>query len=129
MLQTLRGREHQVVTALAMRSPGDRRIKVETCETMVPMRELSDETIEDYIEQGSPMDKAGGYGIQDDAFQVVELDRLRGCFTNVMGLPLCLVIDALASAGHSPPRDVTADCIRDGTVRCAVPAILLERGA
>jgi MAF protein len=129
MLQSLRGREHQVVTALAIRFPEKGRIQVEVCETMVPMRDMTDAEIEAYIEQGSPMDKAGGYGIQDDEFQFVEVDRLRGCFTNVMGLPLCLVIDALASTGLRPPQDVTAACTRQGSVHCAVPAILWEESA
>jgi septum formation protein len=129
MLKSLRGRAHRVVTALAIRSPGNGRINVEVCETIVPMRDLSDETIEAYVEQGSPLDKAGAYGIQDDEFGVVELDCLRGCFTNVMGLPLCRVIDALTAAGHPPPKNVSADCRREETVRCALPELLLEQRA
>lgn len=54
--------------------------------TEVYFNKLSDETIERYIASGSPFDKAGGYGIQDEAFGLV--DHIVGSYYNVMGLPV-----------------------------------------
>jgi septum formation protein len=56
----------------------------------VRFRGLSGEEIAAYIESGSPLDKAGGYGIQDD-FGAVFVQEIRGCYYNVVGLPLELL--------------------------------------
>jgi hypothetical protein len=63
------------------------------------MRDYSDSEIEAYIRTGSPLDKAGAYGIQDRTFNPVDPDRMDGCFANVMGLPLCHLADALCRLG------------------------------
>ena len=54
--------------------------------TEVHFRELEDDEIWRYIDTGSPMDKAGAYGIQDQS--AVFVDRISGCFYNVVGFPL-----------------------------------------
>jgi len=51
------------------------------------MREFSEKEIKDYIDSGDPFDKAGAYAIQNDSFNPVQ--ELKGCFANVMGMPLC----------------------------------------
>jgi MAF protein len=128
MLCALQGREHEVLTALAVRPPMESDLRVEVCHTLVPMRDLSVEDIEAYVDTGSPLDKAGAYGIQDDGFQVVDLDRMHGCFANVMGLPLCRVIAALKSAGYEPPNIAASLCSFEGSGRCAIPGLLKKEG-
>jgi hypothetical protein len=61
------------------------------------MRDYADADIEDSIARGVPFDKAGGYGIQDPALRPVE--ACKGCFCNVMGLPLWTAAGLLEGAG------------------------------
>ncbi len=62
--------------------------------TGVTFRSLNRKEILDYIETGSPMDKAGAYGIQDD-YGAVFISRINGCYYNVVGLPLTKVHQAI----------------------------------
>ncbi|MCK7524769.1 MAG: Maf family protein [Ignavibacteriales bacterium] len=62
--------------------------------TEVTFRDLNDEEIKEYINGGSPMDKAGAYGIQDD-FGAVFINKINGCYYNVVGLPLAKFYHAL----------------------------------
>lgn len=110
MLMELRGRTHRVLTALAWIAGGRQAPLVEICETEVPMRMYTRDEAQAYIESGSPLDKAGAYGIQDGGFQPVDLDRLEGCFANVMGLPLCHLTRGMQTLGSAPPKDVPARC-------------------
>jgi septum formation protein len=55
----------------------------------VTMRNMTDDEIAVYVASGEPFGKAGGYGIQDRTFRPVE--RLDGCYTNVVGFPMCIV--------------------------------------
>ena len=66
--------------------------------TRVWFRDLSDETIEAYVATGEPLDKAGSYGVQ--GYGAVLVERVEGDFFGVMGLPLRLVVELLALAGH-----------------------------
>jgi predicted house-cleaning NTP pyrophosphatase (Maf/HAM1 superfamily) len=61
------------------------------------MRDYSDAEIEAYVASGDPLDKAGGYAIQHPDFRPVA--RIEGCYSNVVGLPLCQVKQALAAMG------------------------------
>ena len=63
-------------------------------ETKVRFRKLSEKEIAEYVESGSPMDKAGSYGIQDD-FGAVFVERVNGCFYNVVGFPLARFYETL----------------------------------
>ena len=87
MLEALSGREHSVFTGLCVLSTtsGEERSAVER--TFVQFRDLEADEIEAYIQSGEPDDKAGGYAIQGRAALFVE--RIRGDYFNVMGLPLC----------------------------------------
>ena len=58
-------------------------------ETAVWMRAYGADEVERYVRSGRPLDRAGAYGIQDADFRPV--DRVEGCFANVVGLPLCEV--------------------------------------
>lgn len=87
MLRQLRGRIHQVYTAITILFPLDQIKKNLICCTQVPMRNYSDQELEDYLCSGDPLDKAGAYAIQNLQFHPVE--NFSGCFASVMGLPLC----------------------------------------
>ncbi len=87
MLRLLSGRTHEVVTGFALvDSPSGAHVS-EYESTFVRFRELPPEEIAEYIASGSPLDKAGAYGIQDD-YGAVFVTRIEGCFYNVMGFPL-----------------------------------------
>lgn len=81
-LRMLSGRTHSVFTGYCILCGGGRAEGV--CETEVEFNELSEAFIEEYVAGGSPMDKAGSYGIQDDARLV---RAYRGSYTNIVGLP------------------------------------------
>lgn len=87
MLRQLSGRTHRVMTSLALVHAASGRAVVDVEVTEVTFDELTDPQIDRYVEGGSPMDKAGAYGIQDDqgAFFVRRID---GDYYTVMGLPL-----------------------------------------
>jgi MAF protein len=97
-LQRLRGREHIVCTAFSLlrtaRAGRASRHIADAVMTRVLMRAYGDDEIEAYIANGSPYDKAGGYAIQDAGFAPVQ--RIDGCYHNVVGLPLCAVKRALS---------------------------------
>jgi 23S rRNA (uracil1939-C5)-methyltransferase len=93
MLKELRGQKHKVVTALAIRSPKTDQILIDHNITEVTMRKYSDLDIEKFVLSGSPFDKSGAYAIQDKDFKPVKI--FNGCYTNVLGLPLCTMIKLL----------------------------------
>lgn len=86
MLGQLRGREHEVVTGVAVVQAETGRSEVTTAVSRVVMAAYSDAVIADYVASGSPFDKAGGYAIQDLGGALV--DGLIGSYTNVVGLPV-----------------------------------------
>jgi MAF protein len=107
-LLRLRGREHRVITAVcAIRFP-DGKEETEVSITTVRMRDYSPAEVEKYAAGGDPMDKAGAYAIQDSSFRPVE--SIRGCYTNVVGLPLCRVYELLERAGETPERRLPEGC-------------------
>lgn len=123
MLRRLRGRLHQVYTALAVLRLADGVLLTDLCATDVPMRAYSDEEIEAYIASGDPLDKAGGYAIQHAGFHPVE--GLEGCYANVMGLPLCHLRRTLARLGVEPLTDIPQACQAELGYDCIVyPAVL-----
>ena len=83
MLHKLSGKKHVVISGYTLISK-DREI-TRTVRTYVYFNKLSDELIDRYIASGSPMDKAGAYGIQDKEFDLV--NHIEGSFDNVIGLP------------------------------------------
>jgi len=87
LLKILSGNKHTVYTGIAVaEKPGNWKI-VDYVKTDVYFRKLKDKEIKDYVKGGSPMDKAGAYGIQDD-FGAVFISKINGCYYNVVGLPL-----------------------------------------
>lgn len=91
MLRALSGRTHQVMTGVCLRFPD--RTDCFHIETRVTFRALSEKEIRDYVSTGEPMDKAGAYAIQGGAAKMVR--RVEGSYSNVVGLPLCEVIEKL----------------------------------
>jgi septum formation protein len=88
MLALLSGRRHEVITGICLRrNAGD--LFCDHAVTAVWFAALSGREIEDYVSSGEPMDKAGAYAIQGLASKFIE--RIEGCYFNVVGLPVALV--------------------------------------
>lgn len=87
MLSALSGREHTVYTGIALVDASTRRWNSDVVRTKVKFRKMTSVEIDSYVDSGSPMDKAGAYGIQDD-YGAVFVERVNGCFYNVVGFPL-----------------------------------------
>lgn len=87
LLKKLSGKTHIVITAYSIYNSFSKKQITKFEETKVTFRKLTDSEIIEYIETGSPMDKAGAYGIQDD-FGAVFVSKIDGCYYNVVGLPL-----------------------------------------
>lgn len=100
MLHELSGKVHQVYTGIAFVSARD--IYTEVVKTDVEFYELSDEEIDEYVNSGEPLDKAGAYGIQGNGCTLVK--RIDGDFYSVVGLPLAPVIKYLKSCGVRQKR-------------------------
>ena len=96
MLTELRGITHTVITSIAVSNHHGELCSV-TRRTLIHMRKYTDTEIDEYIATGDPMDKAGGYAIQNEVFQPVE--RVEGCYTSVGGLPLCALSNILFKKG------------------------------
>ncbi len=114
MLRRLSGREHEVLTGVALacasaadaaretlREAGASREVVELARTRVRFRDLDEAEIDAYLASGEPFDKAGAYGIQGLASQFVS--GIEGCYFNVMGLPLELLTRMLRAWAEGEP--------------------------
>ncbi|MGA9347385.1 MAG: nucleoside triphosphate pyrophosphatase [Anaerolineae bacterium] len=139
MLRRLRGRKHNVLSGVTVYHPapplsppqgwggwGGRAI-TELAESAVWMRAYADEEMAHYAASGDPLDKAGAYAIQHRNFSPVE--RIEGCYTSVMGLPLCHLARALAQLGMMLPVDVPQACQAFTGHRCLVAEEILQDSA
>ena len=97
MLKKLSGIPHEVITGFAVYDRVRDGLLCDSVTTRVFFKRLRDEEITAYIATGCPMDKAGAYAIQGGAAHMVE--RIDGSYTNVVGLPLCEVLEALRELG------------------------------
>ena len=93
MLTLLSGKAHSVITGLAVMDAATGRALTRTSLTRVWFRSLSQQEIASYVATGEPLDKAGAYGIQERGAVFVE--RVDGCYFNVVGLPLSLLMGLL----------------------------------
>jgi predicted house-cleaning NTP pyrophosphatase (Maf/HAM1 superfamily) len=100
MLRSLSGRRHSVLTAVSMAYSRLGTIHTEIETTQVWFAELDEQMIHWYVATGEPMDKAGGYGIQDRGSVLVT--RIRGCYHNVVGLPVRRMIAMMERIGQGP---------------------------
>lgn len=87
MLHKLSGRTHTVFTGFAIVDAQSKRSLIDYEKTKVTFRALSNKEIQEYVRSGSPLDKAGAYGIQDD-YGAVFVQRIDGCYYTVVGFPL-----------------------------------------
>ena len=94
MLHSLSGKVHQVYTGVCLRSR-DRSVAFSE-RTDVHFRQLTDGEIDHYVDVYKPFDKAGAYGIQE-WIGMVGIERIEGCYYNVMGLPLARLYRELMS--------------------------------
>lgn len=97
MLKKLSGRGHSVITGYAVYDKRTDTLHSRAIETQVIFKALRDDEIHSYIATGCPMDKAGAYAIQGGAAHMVE--RIEGSYTNVVGLPLCEIVETLRATG------------------------------
>jgi len=97
MLHRLSGQEHWVLTGFSVFHLGEGKSDKETVQTAVKMKTLSPTEMEWYVQTGEPFDKAGGYAIQGIGSFMIE--SIRGSHTNVVGLPLCELIQMLNRLG------------------------------
>jgi 23S rRNA (uracil1939-C5)-methyltransferase len=97
MLRRLRGKEHRVITGVAVVDAESGKALVDHCISHVVMRNYSDEDIGSYVSSGSPFDKAGGYAVQDPVLRPAK--EVEGCYLNVVGLPPCTLAGLLAKLG------------------------------
>jgi septum formation protein len=134
MLRRLRNRTHQVCTAMTLLTANYEKpesyasafppsmnsgraaegvgggVLTRVTTTHVTMRNYTDAEIDAYIATGDPFDKAGSYAIQNPVFKPVA--KIDGCYTNVVGLPLCTLKNMLAEIGWPGIQPVEAcDCI------------------
>ena len=93
-LTKLSGKVHSVYTGFSIYNSENKTLLTDYEKTFVEFRRLNEKEIDDYIKSGSPMDKAGAYGIQDD-FGAVFIKKINGCYYNVVGLPLTKVYQTL----------------------------------
>jgi septum formation protein len=106
MLRRLRGREHEVITGVAVVDALTGRSQSTAVVSRVQMAEYDDAAIEAYVATGESLDKAGAYAIQGQGSAMVA--GLRGSFSNVVGLPLQQTAALLAEFGvrvSAPPAD------------------------
>ncbi len=97
MLARLSGKMHRVITGLAVLDTGTGKTRTESADTRVWFRTLTQDQIVSYVSTGESLDKAGAYGIQGKGSLLV--DRIEGCYFNVVGLPLLLLDRMIADFG------------------------------
>lgn len=113
MLSRLSGRSHEVWTGIAIVDAATGRIERHAVPTVIRFRDLADDEIAAYAASGEGFDKAGGYAIQSGAAGFVA--AIYGCWTNVVGLPLCEIGELLRRFGVAIPAPEPI-CIRpDGS--------------
>jgi len=97
MLLCLKGKTHEVITGFCIHDPGKKLVHLEAVMTKVKIKELSNIEIEAYINTGEPFGKAGAYAIQGIGSFMIE--QINGSYTNVVGLPVFEVVNALVTCG------------------------------
>jgi septum formation protein len=97
MLRRLSGKEHWVLTGFSVRHLEKRKGDQQAVQTAVKVKELTPVEMDWYVKTGEPFDKAGGYAIQGIGSFMIE--SIKGSYTNVVGLPICELIQMLSRLG------------------------------
>ena len=118
MLRALAGREHHVLTGFALLWPAAGREHVDVVRTRVWLRAMDEAERRAYVASGDPMDKAGAYAAQNPTFRPVE--RVEGCFANVVGLPVCDIARVLMRWGCPRVRGIVARCAQAFGYNCSI---------
>jgi len=105
MLRRLSGRVHEVHTGYCLLKSDTSQMRERVVTTKVKFKAPSDSEIQWYIGKEEPLDKAGAYAIQGKAAFMVE--EVHGSYTNVVGLPLCEVVEDLRAIGAADPFEKT----------------------
>lgn len=124
MLRTLRGRCHQVITALALLPSDNKPQQTDICVSTVCMRNYNEEEIDTYVASGDPLDKAGAYAIQNEPFHPVT--GFSGCFASVMGLPLCHLNRSLKKMDICLSANIPQACRQNLGYICPIHTAVLQ---
>ena len=120
MLRQLSGTTHHVSTGLTVLDAGDGRTLSDVMTSEITLRDLTDQEIEVSIASGVPRDKAGAYAVQDTELRPAT--DWQGCYNNIVGLPVCRLLEMLRELGYQMPEGWTVpsgvvcgeDCTIDG---------------
>ena len=102
MLRELRGTTHHVSTGLTVVDVASGRMLSDAMTSEITLRDITDQEIEASIASGVPRDKAGAYAVQDTELRPAE--DWKGCYNNIVGLPVCRLLEMLAELGYQPPQ-------------------------
>jgi septum formation protein len=97
MLTSLSGKSHRVITGFSILDTASKKATTHSVETRVYFKKLTAEEIENYLNSGEPLDKAGSYAIQGLGSILVE--KIVGDYYNVMGLPISALVECLKKFG------------------------------
>ncbi|MGA2157705.1 MAG: Maf family protein [Dehalococcoidia bacterium] len=111
MLRTMSGQCHRVLTGFTILDSGSGRVVSKVVDTGVYFKKLNDREIENYVQSGEPLDKAGAYAIQGTGSSLIE--RIEGDYYNVIGLPLYALTGELKKFGISLPEGVRHASLRN----------------
>lgn len=101
MLRALSGRWHQVISAFCIMNQSRSQALKNSVQSRVKFKKLTAPEIKSYVATGECMDKAGAYAVQGVGAFMIE--KIEGSYTNVVGLPLCELVDGLLSLGIIKP--------------------------
>jgi septum formation protein len=119
MLEELEGRTHQVTTAVCLLHLRERRQRIFSDDTSVTFRHLDASKIRRYLAQVNPLDKAGGYAIQEGGEAIIE--RIDGSYTNVVGLPVeRLTMELRHWSEHWPVPGIATTVAQAQTIRMSL---------
>ncbi|MCH8298389.1 MAG: 23S rRNA (uracil(1939)-C(5))-methyltransferase RlmD [Chloroflexi bacterium] len=102
MLRQLSGTTHHVATGLTVVDAASGRMLSDVMTSQITLRELTEDEIEASIASGVPRDKAGAYAVQDPELRPAT--AWQGCYNNIVGLPVCRLLEMLEELGYQPPE-------------------------
>ena len=116
MLRRLSGTQHQVMTGLSVVNADTGARQTDWMASAIKLRVLSDAEIDATIQSGTPFDKAGAYAVQDQVLRPAE--SWQGCYSNIVGLPLCRLLEMLQGLAYPLPDRKTLRAPSGCTVAC-----------